>query len=39
MPFEIPFLVPILIVILLLVFFSLVPVGLWVTAQFSGVHN
>ena len=38
MPFEIPFLVPILIVILLLVFFSLVPVGLWVTAQFSGVH-
>lgn len=32
MPFEIPFLVPILIVILLLVFFSLVPVGLWVTA-------
>ena len=38
MPFEIPFLLPILIVILLLVFFSLVPVGLWVTAQFSGVH-
>lgn len=38
MPFEIPFLVSILIVILLLVFFSLVPVGLWVTAQFSGVH-
>ena len=25
-------------VVLLLVFFSLVPVGLWVTAQFSGVH-
>ena len=38
MPFEIPFLLHILIVILLLVFFSLVPVGLWVTAQFSGVH-
>ena len=38
MPFDITFLIPILIIILLLIFFSFVPVGLWITAQFSGVH-
>ncbi|MDD7305629.1 MAG: flotillin-like protein FloA [Peptoniphilaceae bacterium] len=36
MPFSIP-VVPILVVILIFVFLSMVPVGLWITARFSGV--
>lgn len=36
MPFNIP-IVPILVVILIFVFLSMVPVGLWITARFSGV--
>lgn len=36
MPFNIP-IVPILIIILIFVFLILVPVGLWITARFSGV--
>ena len=36
MPFNIP-IVPILVVILIFVFLSMVPIGLWITARFSGV--
>lgn len=36
MPFNIP-IVPILVVVLIFVFLSMVPIGLWITARFSGV--
>lgn len=36
MPFSIP-VVPILVVIFIFVFLSMVPIGLWITARFSGV--
>lgn len=36
MPFSIP-IIPILVVIFIFVFLSMVPIGLWITARFSGV--
>lgn len=32
-----PFIIPVLIIIVLIVFFTMVPVGLWITARSSGV--
>lgn len=36
MPFNIP-IIPILVVIFIFVFLTMVPIGLWITARFSGV--
>ena len=32
------FIVPAIVIIVLIVFFTMVPVGLWITARFSGVN-